>query len=105
MATQSVQTLKAIRRQLNDLSVSDQQAQGLTQLLEQSLALLDEFSHSDHAFFENRRKAAREGLAQELKRYEWAYWGQNEKIEKINRFNLARQEAHHLLGKVLSACN
>ncbi len=103
MACQSVQTLREIRSQLNDLSASDGQAQVLEQLLEQSLALLDGFGHTGHAFFENRRKVALEGLSRELLRFQQVCRAETEKVEKINRFSLARREAHHLLGKVLSA--
>ena len=104
MATQSVQTLKALRSQINDLSVSDEQEQVLEQLLEQSMALLDEFEPTGHAFFENRRKVALEGLLEELSRYQRIFEGETEKVEKINRFSQTRTQATHLLGKVLSAC-
>lgn len=104
MATQSVQALKAIRSQINDLSAGDQQDQVLEQLLEQSMALLDGFENPGHAFFENRKKVALEGLSEELQRYQQVCRGECEKVEKISRFSLARKEAHHLLGKVLSAC-
>ncbi len=103
MANQSVQALKAIRNQINDLSAGEQD-QVLEQLLEQSMALLDGFKNPGHAFFENRKKVALEGLSEELQRYQQVCRGECEKIEKISRFSLARQEAHHLLGKVLSAC-
>ncbi len=104
MATQSIQTLKAIRSQINDLSVGDAQEQVLEQLLEQSMALLDEFKNPGHAFFENRKKVALKGLSEELNRYQQVFRGETEKIEKINRFSLTRTEATHLLGKVLSTC-
>jgi hypothetical protein len=103
MANQSVQALRAIRSQINDLSAGEQD-QVLEQLLEQSMALLDGFENPDHAFFKSRKKVALEGLSEELQRYQQVCRGECEKVEKINRFSLARQEAHHLLGKVLSAC-
>jgi hypothetical protein len=103
MANRSVQALKAIRNQINDLSAGEQD-QVLEQLLEQSMALLDGFENPGHAFFENRKKVALEGLSEGLQRYQQACQGECEKVEKINRFSLARREAHHLLGKVLSAC-
>ncbi len=53
MANQSVQALKAIRNQINDLSAGEQD-QVLEQLLEQSMALLDGFENPGHAFFEKR---------------------------------------------------
>ncbi len=104
MSTQPVKQLKSIRSQIVDLSITEQEAVQLEHLLQQSISILSNFDNEKHDFFQNRKKVALEGLESELNRYKEGYWGQQEKVEKITRFNLARQQANLLLGTVLTSC-
>ncbi len=104
MATQPVKQLKSIRSQIVDLSISEAEAVQLEQLLQQSISIVSKFEDGDHRFFKSRKKVTLEGLETELTRYQQGYWGQHEKVEKITRFNLARQQANFLLANLLTAC-
>ncbi len=104
MSNQPVKQLKSIRNQIVDLSISEEEALQLEQLLQQSISILSTFENEGHGFFKTRKKVAIEGLENELTRYQQGYWGQQEKVEKITRFNLARQQANLLLGNVLTTC-
>jgi hypothetical protein len=104
MATQPVKQLQSIRSQIVDLSITEAEAVQLEQLLQQSIAIVSKFDHEDHRFFKNRKKVTLEGLETELTRYQQGYWGQQEKVEKITRFNLARQQANLLLSTLLTTC-
>lgn len=104
MATQPVKQLKSIRSQIVDLSINEAEAVQLEQLLQQSISIVSKFDYEDHRFFKNRKKVTLEGLEAELTRYQQVYWGQHEKVEKITRFNLARQQANFLLTNLLTAC-
>jgi hypothetical protein len=104
MATQPVKELKSIRSRIVDLSISEAEAVQLEQLLQQSITIVSKFDGNNHRFFKNRKKVTLEGLETELMRYQQGYWGQHEKVEKITRFNLARQQANLLLGSLLTTC-
>ncbi len=104
MATQPVKQLQSIRSQIVDLSINEAEAVQLEQLLQQSIAIVSKFDNEKHRFFKNRKKVTLEGLETELTRYQQGYWGQQEKVEKITRFNLARQQANLLLSTLLTTC-
>ena len=103
MAT-PLQTLKSIHTQLNDLTITDPQAQLLTQFFEQSIALLEAFHNPGHDLFELQKRAILKGLQLQSAQYQQGYWGKSERVEKINGFMVARGQLHLLLGQALVTC-
>ncbi len=103
MAT-PLQTLKTIHGQLNDLTVSDPQAQLLGQFYEQTITLLEAFHNPGHDLFELQKRTILKGLHGELAQYQQDYWGKAERVEKINGFMVARGQLHLLLGQALVTC-
>ncbi|CAA9329852.1 MAG: hypothetical protein AVDCRST_MAG56-7363 [uncultured Cytophagales bacterium] len=99
-----VQTLKSIHKQLNDLSISDAQAQLLGQFFEQSIALLEAFQNPGHDLFELQKRTILKALQGELALYREGYWGKTNRVDRINGFMVARGQLHLLLSQTLVAC-
>jgi hypothetical protein len=103
MAT-PLQTLKSIHGRLNDLRISDSQAELLGQFFEQSIALLEAFQDPGHDLFEMQKRTILKGLHSELALYQNGYWGKTDRVEKINGFMVARGQLHLLLSQGLATC-
>jgi hypothetical protein len=99
-----LQTLKTIHTQLNDLSITDPQAQLLGQFFEESIALLSAFHNPGHDLFELQKRTILKGLQVQLAQYQHDYWGKSDRVEKINGFMVARGQLHLLLGQALVTC-
>ena len=103
MAT-PLQTLKSIYGQLNDLTITDPQAQLLGQFFEQSIALLEAFHNPGNDLFELQKRTILKGLQGQMALYQQGYWGKSERVEKMNGFMVARGQLHLLLGQALVTC-
>ncbi|HEX8532477.1 MAG TPA: hypothetical protein VF646_20720 [Cytophagales bacterium] len=103
MAT-PLQTLKTIHTQLNDLTITDPQAQLLEQFFEQSIALLEAFHNPGHDLFELQKRTILKGLQGQMAQYRQGYWGKSDRVEKMNGFMVARGQLHLLLGQALVTC-
>jgi hypothetical protein len=96
--------MKMIHDQLNDLKITDTQAQLLEQLFEQTIALLEAFKNPGHDFFDLQKKAILKSLTNALTGYQQGYWGKTDRVEKINGFMVARGQLHYLLSQALATC-
>lgn len=103
MAT-PLQTLKSIHTQLNDLTISDPQAQLLGGFFEQTIALLEAFQNPGHDLFALQKRTILKGLEVGQAQYRQGYWGKSDRVEKINGFMVARGQLHLLLGQALVTC-
>ncbi len=96
--------MKSIHAQLNNLTITDLQAQLLGQFFEQSIALLEAFQNPGHDLFDLQKRTILKGLQGEWVLYQQGYWGKTDRVEKINVFMVARRQLHLLLGQALSTC-
>jgi hypothetical protein len=103
MAT-PVQALKTIHTQLNDLTITDPQAQLLGQFFADSIALLEAFRNPGHDLFELQKRTILKALHLQQAQYQQDYWGKADRVEKINGFMVARGQLHLLLGQALVTC-
>ncbi len=96
------QSMKLIHDQLNDLTITEPQAQLLAQFFEQSIALLEALQNPGHDLFEQQKRTLLKGLLRESALYQQGYWGKTERVEKINGFMQARGQLHFLLSQAMA---
>ncbi len=103
MSKSSLNELKNIMDQVNDLSIADDKAKALESFIEQSMDIITNMSSPNDDFFEGRRRLALDDLQNHSARHLKGYWQEKDKIDKISEFSRARSEASQAIKSIVSS--